>query len=123
MNIHTETINKFLGHKVTLPLPKKNQYWPSGVHKMSNPVVDCEAILIYDLTGYRHFSSLFKQLEHYPFYGLVVAIPKEVPILGAETRVQIATPGVNIRENPTLNSNLLPTQKGSCISPHFLSTS
>jgi len=66
-----------------------NEYWPSGVHKLSNPVVDREVTLIYDLTGYWHFSShFFKQLEHYTFYGLVVAIPNEVPILGTETRVQ-----------------------------------
>ena len=55
---------------------------------MPNPEVNREIILIYDLPGYWHFSSnIFKQLEHYTFYGLVVAIPKEVPILGAETRV------------------------------------
>ena len=41
-------------------------------------------------TGYWHLSAhSFKQLEHYTFYGPVVTIPKEVPILGAETRVQI----------------------------------
>ena len=33
------------------------------------------------------FPHSFKQLEHYTFYGLVATIPKEVPILGAETRV------------------------------------
>jgi len=31
-----------------------------------------------------HFS---KQFEHRTFYGLLSAIPKEVPILGTETRV------------------------------------
>ena len=42
-----------------------------------------EVILIY----HRLLARSFKQHEHYTFYGLVAAIPKEVPILGAETRV------------------------------------
>jgi len=55
---------------------------------MSNPVVSRGVVLVCGLTSYWNFSShFFKQLEHYTFYGLVGAIPKEVPILGAETRV------------------------------------
>ena len=38
--------------------------------------------------GYGHYSpQSFKQDEHYTFYGLVVAMLKRVPNLGAETRV------------------------------------
>ena len=37
------------------------------------------------------FPHFFKQLEHYTFYGLVATIPKEVPILGAETRVDLSS--------------------------------
>ena len=33
------------------------------------------------------FPHSFKQLEHYTFYGVMATIPKEVPILGAETQV------------------------------------
>jgi len=57
---------------------------------MSNPVVSRGVVLVCGLTGYWNLSShFFKQLEHYTFYELVGAIPKEVPILGAETRVYI----------------------------------
>jgi len=55
---------------------------------MSNPVVCHGVVLVCGLTGCQNLSSHFsKQLEHYTFYRLVGAIPKEVPILGAETRV------------------------------------
>ena len=55
---------------------------------MSKPVVNHEVILIGGLHRLLAlFPHSFKQLEHYTFYGLVATIPKEVPILGAETRV------------------------------------
>ena len=40
--------------------------------------------------GTRHHASPEKRPLRYPPYGPEVAIPKEVPILGAETRVDYA---------------------------------
>ena len=46
---------------------------------MSNTMANREAIFIY---GFSRLLELFaRQLEHYTVYGLVVAIPKRVPIL------------------------------------------
>jgi len=61
---------------------------------MSNPVVRHGVVLVCGLTSYRKFSShFFKQLEHYTFYGLVGAIPKEVLILARRHEYLLAVDG------------------------------
>ena len=49
----------------------------------------CEVILIYRPHRLLAlFTANFKQHEYYTFYEFVMAIPKRVPNLGVETRVQ-----------------------------------
>ena len=67
---------------------------------MSNTVVNREVIFIYD---FHRLLALFVRLsnEYYTFYGLVVTIPKQVPILGAETRVDFTSRCVRTPEKAT----------------------
>ena len=67
-------------------------------YRLRDAIANCEVIL---LTSYWRCSpDSFQQLEQFTFYGLVIAIPKRAPILGAEIRVGYLGRGLGMGSEP-----------------------